>query len=127
MSILQSMFRPGPARRLHLTRVKALLLFGVFLSAGTSLPSIDALAYHQGTAGSGPSQSHVEPAGGCLDHAGHCGLGRTAPGTSADVPSPSEATVEPDSRPAFPVTAQPLRSADPNGLPNSRAPPVFLA
>jgi hypothetical protein len=121
------MFRPGPARRLHLIRVKALLLLGVFLSAGTSLPSLDALAHHQDASESGKPRSHVEPAGGCLDHAGHCVLGRTAPGSSADVSPTTEATVELASRPALLVTAQSLFSADPSGLPNSRAPPVFLA
>jgi hypothetical protein len=64
-----------PAR---LIRAKASLLLAVFLSAGTSLPSLDSLLFHQGAGAAQRSQIHVEPAGGCLDHAEHCVLGRTA-------------------------------------------------
>jgi hypothetical protein len=113
-----------PAR---LLQAKAFLLLTVFLSAGTSLPSLDGLLFHQHASESGRAQTHLEPAGGCLDHAKHCVLGRTAPGSGADVTPITEATVELASRPALPITAQSLFSANPTGLPNSRAPPVLLA
>jgi hypothetical protein len=64
-----------PAR---LIRAKAALLLAVFLSAGTSLPGLDSLLFHQGAGEPQRSQIHVEPAGGCLHHAEHCVLGRTA-------------------------------------------------
>jgi hypothetical protein len=108
-------------------RVKAFLLLAVFLSAGTSLPGPDALVYHHGTAELDRSSSHIEPAGGCLDHAEHCVLGRTATGSGADAASVAVVTVAPASRPAQPLTAHSLFSADPAGTPNSRAPPVLLA
>lgn len=127
MSILQSMLPSGPARRLYLFRVKASFLLAVFLSAGTSLPSLDGLLFHQNRGEPGRAQTHIEPAGGCLDHAQHCVLGRTATGSGANLTPTTEATVAPASRPALPVAAQSLLSADPTGLPNSRAPPVLLA
>ena len=108
-------------------RAKAFLLLAVFLSAGTSLPGPDALLYHGGAAELDRSSSHIEPAGGCLDHAEHCVLGRTATGAGADVPPITVVRAELASRPIQPITAQPLFSADPTGIPNSRAPPVLLA
>ncbi|HEX2250531.1 MAG TPA: hypothetical protein VHH32_09270 [Gemmatimonadales bacterium] len=63
-------------------QIRAVLLLAVFLSAGTSLPSLDAVLHHGGTAEAG-SQSHVEVAGECVDHAGHCELGRTPTGSNA--------------------------------------------
>jgi hypothetical protein len=108
-------------------RAKALLLLAVFLSAGTSLPSLDGLLFHQDAEGAGRAQTHVEPAGGCLEHAGHCVLGRTASGSGADATPSTEVTVEPISRPDHPLTAHSLLSAAPSGIPHSRAPPVLLA
>ena len=108
-------------------RAKALLLLAVFLSAGTSLPSLDGLLFHQDGEEPGRSQTHVEPAGRCLEHAAHCGLGRTASGSGADPAPSTEVTVEPISRPDHPLTAHSLLSAAPTGTPNSRAPPVLLA
>ena len=70
-------------RRLRWIQVRAILLLAVFLSAGSSLPSLDALVYHSGVGAVPRSQAHVEPAGGCLNHAEHCILGRTAPGSGA--------------------------------------------
>jgi hypothetical protein len=121
------MTRSGPARRLHRLRVRASVLLAVFLSAGTSLPSVDGLLFHQDGSEPGRAQTHVEPAGGCLDHANHCVLGRTATGSGADVTPLTEVPVELASRPALSVAAQSLLSADATGLPNSRAPPVLLA
>ena len=111
----------------RLIQVKAFLLLAVFLSAGTSLPGPDALLYHHGAAELDRANSHIEPAGGCLDHAGHCVLGRTATGAGADVPPTTVVRGELSGRPVQPITAQPLFSADPTGIPNSRAPPVLLA
>ncbi|HWN18807.1 MAG TPA: hypothetical protein VNO19_07815 [Gemmatimonadales bacterium] len=112
-------------RRLHLRPIKAFLLLAVFLSAGTSLPSLDAVVYHS-AAELDRSQSHVEPAGGCLSHSDHCSLGRTAPGSGANVTPITEVRAETGSRPSRPVSRQSLFSADLTGNPNSRAPPVLL-
>ena len=87
-SILQYMNRSGCIRRSLVLRAKALLLLAVFLSAGTSLPSLDALVYHHGTTQLERSQPHFEPAGGCLSHSDHCSLGRSASGSGA-VATPS--------------------------------------
>lgn len=120
------MCRSVPTGISRLRRPKALLLLAVFLSAGTSLPSLDALWYHHGGAEVARSQSHVEVAGGCLDHSGHCVLGRTATGSGGDTTPSTEVKAEPPSQPVPPITAQSLFSADPTGNPNSRAPPVLL-
>ena len=125
MSILQPMHPPVPARRWYHRQVKAFLLLAVFLSAGTSLPSLDAVLYHHG-AELDRSQSHIEPAGSCLEHSGHCVLGRTATGSGADVTPTTVVKVQLASRQARPVTAQSFFSADPTSNPNSRAPPVLL-
>lgn len=71
------------ARHHHSLQAKAILLLAVFLSAGSSLPGLDALVYHSGAGEVSRSQAHVEPAGGCLNHAEHCTLGRAAPGSGA--------------------------------------------
>ncbi len=110
----------------RLIRAKALLLLTVFLSAGTSLPSLDALAYHGDDAGSERSGTHVEPAGGCLSHGDQCSLGRTTSGSGAVASAEAESRLVP---PASPVTQhsshlQPV-CADPGALPHSRAPPTL--
>ncbi len=127
MSILQPMTRPSTAQRLHRFRVRASLLLAVFLSAGTSLPSIDALAYHQGAEGE-RSQPHIEPAGGCLSHAGHCSLGRTAPGSGAALYVATTIQAETDNRAAAPRLSSQLRfNTHQSGSPQPRAPPAPLA
>lgn len=127
MSILQPMYRFVPARRWHLRRAKAFLLLAVFLSAGTSLPGPDALLYHHGAAGLERSQSHVEPAGGCLDHAGHCVLGRTASGSGAVVTLVRGVRIEPTDRPApARLPARPHSKADRGSVPQPRAPPASI-
>jgi hypothetical protein len=127
MSILQLMHRSVSSWRSLLRQARASLLLAVFLSAGTSLPGLDALVYHHSATEADRSQSHVEPAGGCLDHGQHCTLGRTA-GGSGTAPTPStEVTVQPVSPPDQPLTTQSLLSVDPTGIPNCRAPPVLLA
>ena len=113
--------------RSQFRRVRAFLLLAVFLSAGTSLPSLDALVFHRDAEGAGRAQTHIEPTGGCLDHAGHCVLGRTASGSGARVTQSIETPVEPESRPDHPLTASSLLSLAPSGTLNSRAPPVLLA
>src|SRR5918999_4833757 len=77
---LPPIFIPMFLRRV--SRVRALLLLVAFLSSGTTLPSLDAVLHHSGIAEL-ESRSHVEVAGGCVDHAGHCELGRTPPGSNA--------------------------------------------
>jgi hypothetical protein len=108
-------------------RVRAWLLLALFLGAGTSLPSLDALLYHQHPdpmAG----RVHVEPAGGCTAHSDHCSLGRTPPGSRVVMPLvvvarlATDLRVGPDLFPPAPVLAP--RTAS---LPHSRAPPVLVA
>lgn len=124
MSILQPMLRSG--RRRHLLRAKAALLLTVFLSAGTTLPSIDALAYHQEGAGGGKSQPHVEPAGGCASHADQCSLGRSASGSAAFAALSGSTRMELQSHPAqrqIPHLEPPC--ADLSAVPQPRAPPAL--
>lgn len=103
--------------------VRALLLLVVFLSAGTSLPGFDALYHHSGSADLG-SPSHVEVAGGCVDHAGHCSLGRTASGSNAVAALAGPVHSEPLPQPAQILGAdRPRVSADYHTTARPRAPP----
>ena len=120
------MDRSLQARRWYLRQAKASLLLAVFLSAGTSLPSLDALVYHHGAPGLERSQSHVEPAGGCLSHSDHCTLGRTASGSGAVATLSSVTRLEPISSPSRPSAPriQPT-CADRSAIPQPRAPPFL--
>jgi len=126
MSILQHMLRSLPAGRSRLRPAKAFLLLAVFLSAGTSLPSLDALVYHQSATELDRSQSHVEPAGGCLSHTDHCSLGRSASGSGAVATLGGVTRLEPLSSPAR-LCARRLHPAcaDRGAIPQPRAPPFF--
>jgi hypothetical protein len=120
------MYRSVSARRWHLRRVKAFLLLAVFLSAGTSLPSLDALVYHHGAAELDRSQSHIEPTGGCLSHSDHCSLGRSASGSGAVATLSGVTRLEPVSSPPRPAAGrlQPA-CADRSAIPQPRAPPFL--
>ena len=107
-----------------LARVRAWLLLALFLSAGSSLPSPDALLHHRHAES---FRVHYDPAGGCTDHADHCTLGRTPPGSSAAAPIAFVVRVALDGR----THAVPLPAARPldertSLLPPSRAPPAPL-
>ncbi len=110
----------------RLVQAKALLLLLLFLGAGTSLPSLDALAYHGSDAGSERSRTHIEPAGGCLSHSDGCSLGRTASGSGAVAAAEAESRLVPTSSPVTHHSSytQPV-CADPGALPHSRAPPTL--
>jgi hypothetical protein len=108
-------------------RTRAWLLLILFLGAGTSLPSPDALLFHwrvDPLAG----QVHIEPAGGCTAHGGHCTLGRTPPGSRATAARAIVVRHAPDFR-------QPLRRLPPASAPAARvassslprAPPIDAA
>jgi len=107
-------------------RLRAWLLLALFLSAGTSLPSADALLHHLH-----PDplawRVHVEPRGGCTSHADHCTLGRTPPGSSAVA---SLAFLVRLARNDRPVALRPPTPPAPRArvalLPLSRAPPAPL-
>ena len=108
-------------------RARAWLLLTLFLGAGTSLPSPDALLFHwrvDPLAG----RIHVEPAGGCTAHGDHCTLGRTPPGSRAAAALAIVVRYTPDLRlflSRSPVTrAFDARVASPS-LP--RAPPIDAA
>ena len=110
----------------RLIRAKALLLLLVFLAAGTSLPSLDSLLFHGDMGASERGRIHVEPAGGCLDHAEHCVLGRTATGAGAIATPVSEITVEPGNGPALQLLPTSLcRSYTRGVIPQPRAPPAL--
>jgi len=115
-------------RRTGLAQLKAVLLLVVFLAAGTSLPSLDALAYHQDSAEPRRSQPHVEPAGGCLNHSDHCGLSRGAPGSGSGLTPNHELRLDTTGASPHPLlqALAPAR-ADHHGIPQPRAPPVRLA
>lgn len=128
MSIIRHMTRLSPARRLQLFRVRAAILLAVFLSAGTSLPSLDALAHHGDGAEGRRSQQHIEPAGGCLNHSDRCTLGRSGPGSGAELSLGGNLRLELLASTAHqPLPVQPPSSADSVGLPQPRAPPVRQA
>jgi hypothetical protein len=108
-------------------RARAWLLLTLFLGAGTSLPSPDALLFHwrvDPTAG----RIHVEPAGGCTAHGDHCTLGRTPPGSRAAAPLAIVVRSIPDHRQSLrrlpPAPVHAARVASPS-LP--RAPPIDAA
>ncbi len=65
------------------SRSVALLLLAVFLGAGSSLPSLDALLFHWHAGAQTVERPHIEPAGGCSSHAEHCTLGQSGPGARA--------------------------------------------
>jgi hypothetical protein len=126
VSILQPMYRSVPARLWHLRRAKAFLMLAVFLSAGTSLPGLDALLFHHGATELDRSQSHIEPAGGCLSHSDHCTLGRGASGSGAVATLSSVSRLEPVSRPTrLPTACVQPTCADRSLLHQPRAPPFF--
>jgi hypothetical protein len=107
-------------------QVRAILLLAVFFSAGSSLPSLDALVYHGAAAERSRSQAHVEPAGGCLNHAEHCSLGRTAPGSGAVGVAAGTPPVASVSTPApRPLVTQSLCSTHRLTLARPRAPPTL--
>jgi hypothetical protein len=119
------MHRARFLRQSHFRPLKAFLLLAVFLSAGTSLPSLDAVVYHSAT-NLDRSQSHVESAGGCLSHSDHCTLGRTASGSGAVATWRGITRVEPVSKPAPQyVRRLPPACADRGSIPQPRAPPLF--
>jgi hypothetical protein len=119
---------PGtPVKPTRCFRVKASLLLAVFLVAGTSFPSLDAVLYHSQGPDAQRWQTHVEVAGDCLDHSEHCALGRTAPGSSAvaepDGPIHTQLIGRPTS---LRLPAQPHIEADRRIAPQPRAPPAPL-
>ena len=108
-------------------RPRAFLLLALFLSAGSSLPSLDALFYHNRPGELAGSPAHIEPAGGCLNHAEHCSLGRTAPGSGAVGTAAAEPPVASLSPPVpTPLASQAERGNHRRTLAQPRAPPVAL-
>src|SRR5260221_14657649 len=90
-------------------RLQAVFLALVFLGGGTSLPSLDVLLFHLHGEQS-RATAHVEPAGGCTSHDGHCGVGcpaAAAGGLGAAVDTPirdaTTPTVAPRSLPQIPM------------------------
>jgi hypothetical protein len=108
-------------------RVRAWLLLALFLGAGTSLPSLDALLFHLHPDPLA-SRVHVEPAGGCTAHAEHCTLGRTPPGSRAVASLAFAAELAPDIWPTpVRLPTAPALDARVASLPRPRAPPAPLS
>jgi hypothetical protein len=107
-------------------RARAWLLLILFLGAGTSLPGLDALLFHwrvDPLAG----RIHVEPTGGGTDHADHCTLGRTPPGSRSSAPLVTVLRFAPTGRPASPrPPSAPALEPRATSLPRPRAPPAPL-
>ena len=109
-------------------QAKASLLLAIFLSAGTTLPSLDALAYHGAAPEETRSGSHIESAGGCVSHSGHCALGRSAPGSGAGLlENPERRLDTTTSAPQVPPQSLTRLGNAPLGVPQPRAPPVLFA
>ena len=107
-------------------QTRAILLLAVFFSAGSSLPSLDALVYHTAAGELSRSQAHVEPAGGCLNHAEHCSLGRTAPGSGAvGVAANTPPTASVSAPAPRPLVTQALCGTHRLTLAQPRAPPTL--
>jgi hypothetical protein len=105
-------------------RLRAVLLLALFLGAGTSVPSLDALLYHR-HAERFAGDAHFDPAGGCGGHADHCTLGRTPPGSRSDQPRCTEIRLPERESHALvgPLASRPV--VHPRGtLPPTRAPPA---
>ncbi|MGN6392786.1 MAG: hypothetical protein ACTHM9_11130 [Gemmatimonadales bacterium] len=103
-------------------RLRAWLLLALFLSAGTSLPSADALLNHRHPE---PFRVHFDPAGGCAGHADYCTLGRTPPGSRAAAPAAFVARVAVGDEALHPLSPAARRpDARISLLPPSRAPPA---
>lgn len=110
------------------SRASALFLLAVFVSAGTTFPSLDALVHHGSATEVAGAASHLEPAGDCLSHSAHCTLGRTASGSNAVGSELPTLRVEPVASPAStPAPQLPLRGADRGAIPHQRAPPSLSA
>lgn len=113
------------ARNARLAQAKAILLLAVFLSAGTSLPSPDGLMFHHQAGEPERWQTHLEPAGGCLDHAEHCVLGRTATGSGGVATPVTEVSIHPSAPSSLqPSLTLPRRSATRGVIHQPRAPPA---
>jgi len=105
-------------------RLRACLLLALFLSAGTSLPSADALLNHRHPE---PFRVHFDPAGGCSGHADHCTLGRTPAGSGAVAPVLLKPRlIQPACAAAVHSPAPGWAGARSSLLPLSRAPPAPL-
>ncbi|MBA3498232.1 MAG: hypothetical protein H0T86_14110 [Gemmatimonadales bacterium] len=108
-------------------RLSAALLLILFLGAGTSLPSLDALLYHARDGGQ-TARTHVEPAGPCASHAQHCTLGQTAPGSGAALVAAAALRLE--SAPPLPAPLAPVvpaAAAEISREARPRAPPAALS
>jgi hypothetical protein len=117
--------RARRARQPALIQIRALLLLAVFIGAGTTLPSLDALLYHTRGPDLEGSRIHLEPAGPCPSHGAHCTLGRAAPGSRAL--STAATIIRPESSPPATRLLAPVPPAlvsERHTLAQPRAPPA---
>ncbi len=109
-------------------RLRALLLLALFLGAGSSLPSLDAVLYHMHGTERFAGDTHLDPAGGCGGHADHCTLGRTSPGSRSVQPWTVVVRLAPLRAQAPTRSPCPRAIVSPRGtLPRTRAPPAPAA
>jgi hypothetical protein len=108
-------------------QAQATLLLAVFLAAGTSLPSLDAIFFHTSPE-ERQSWSHIEAAGECVTHSGSCTLARTAPGSGAGILAAAQPKVVAPSLPPASVLVTQHRS-DSHRITQARprAPPASLS
>ncbi|HXE57565.1 MAG TPA: hypothetical protein VNK43_06155 [Gemmatimonadales bacterium] len=111
---------PGPTARL-----RALVLLLAFLATGTSLPGLDALLYHWQSAEAPTGLPHLEEAGNCHGHDGHCALGGSLPTArgaepAAGIARSGAAAFAPPPRPAHeaPRALRPATTAHPRAPPS---------
>jgi hypothetical protein len=109
-------------------RLRPLLQLALFLCAGTSLPSLDAILYHGRAAERFAGDTHLDPAGGCGGHDDHCTLGRTAPGSGSVRPHALlvRIDIDPD-RSTVRAPESPASTPSRGTLPQPRAPPAPAA
>jgi hypothetical protein len=106
-------------------RIRALLLLALFLGAGTSLPSLDAVLYHRHGADRFAGDTHFDPAGGCGGHADHCTLARTPPGSRSVQPQAVDFRVTSgEAVPSPPTLISHAIVRSLRALPQPRAPPA---
>jgi hypothetical protein len=111
--------------RRWLRAVKATVLAAVILSGGGGMPLLDVILYH-GLAPTRSSQPHVEPAG-CDCHGEHCKLDARFPSSSQaeSLDLRIQLVTTPFREPAHAALAP--RPANPELLPQPRAPPGLPA
>ena len=106
-------------------RFRALILLLLFVGGGTSLPALDVLLFHLHGERS-RTTAHVEPAGGCTSHDGHCGVGCPATASGALGAVATASLVDETTPPVAPRSPAQFPKPHAHGFGfHSRAPPIL--